>query len=155
LISTALIHAPERAGDVIFGRTLLERLMLVCERAGVNRFFIEVADAERAELRASMGSFRDSPDVSLVSSLAQALEHLPAEPPCVALRGNLVLSIPQLSGLIAAQAARPGGVVVLDSADDARRGTVAAGPPSRLGDEGSAGAARIAPTGQLPLPCGD
>ncbi len=151
MIRAALIDGPVRADNVIFGRTLLERLMLVCARAGATRFFIKVPERERADLRASMGSFRDSPDVSLVGSLIQALEQVPVEAPCVALRGNLVLSAPQLSRVIASQAARPGEVVVLQSTDDGHGGAVAAGPLNRLVGESYAGATRLASTGQLPF----
>ena len=104
-----------------------------------------------AELRASLGSLRDSPDVSFVGSGAQVLEQLPAGAVCVALRGNLVLAASQLRGVIARQAARPGEVVVLESTDGARGGTVAVGPLDRLVNGGDTVAVRIAPTGQLPF----
>ena len=50
----AFIESPSRARELIFGRPLLERIMLVCERVGVRRFFISAADSERAALRAAM-----------------------------------------------------------------------------------------------------
>ncbi len=146
-IETALIYAPPRAGALIFGRPLLERLLHACRRAGVRRFFIEAVDGE-ATLRAALGSFGDSPDVSFVASLAQVLEQLPADAPCLALRGNLVLSAWQLRSLLARQAVRPGEVVVCESTTGAHSGTVAAGPPQRL--LSGAAVARIAHTGQLP-----
>jgi phosphatidylglycerophosphate synthase len=151
VVHAALIDAVPRARDVIFGRPLLERLMLVCQRSGVRRFFVEVTQAESANVHASLGSFRDSPDVTLVASLAQALETLPAGAPCVALRGNLVLSAWRLRGLIEGQAARPNEVVVLESADEAHGGTVAIGPLSRLVDGDYLGATRIRPSSRLPF----
>jgi phosphatidylglycerophosphate synthase len=147
-VETALIYAPPRAGDLIFGRPLLERLLHVCRRAGVRRFFIEAADGGAA-VRAALGSFADSPDVCCVGSLAQVLDQLPHGAPCLALRGNLVLAASQLRSVIARQTLRPSEVVVLESTNGAHRGTVAAGPLERLlkGDA----AAHIAPAGQLPF----
>jgi phosphatidylglycerophosphate synthase len=151
LVHAALIHAPARARDVIFGRPLLERLLLVCERAGVGRYYIEVPDAERADVPAALGSFRDSPDVHLVGSLAQALAGEPADALCVALRGNLVLSASQLRDLIARQSTRPGEVLLLRSADDAHAGFIAAGPLGRLITGDLAGAVPVGTTRPLPF----
>lgn len=151
MIDAALIDAPARAGNLIFGRPLLERLLLICRRAGVKHFFIKAAEAERGGLRASLGSFRDSPDVSFVGSFIQVLEQLPADAPCVALRGNLVLTASQLRGLLASHAARPGEVVAVESADSAHGGSLAAGPLAELLDGGTARAARLEPNGQLPF----
>jgi phosphatidylglycerophosphate synthase len=151
VVHAALIEAVARPRDLIFGRPLLERLLLVCARAGVRRFFVETGAAERAEVRASLGSFQDSPDVTLVASRAQALEALPAGGPCVALRGNLVLPASRLRALIEGQAVRPDEVVVLGSADEAHGGTVAVGPLNRLVDGDYLDAIRIAPSGRLPF----
>jgi len=148
---TALIDAPSLAGTVIFGRPLLERLMLVCARAGVQRFFVEAPEADHGRLRASLGSFQDDPALSLVASRAQAVAELPAEACCIALEGNLVLSASIMRELIEGHAARPDEVVVLESADEARGGTVAIGPLSRLLNAGYARAVRIAPAGRLPF----
>jgi hypothetical protein len=41
LVRTALIYASKHASSLIFGRCLLERLMLACGRAGIERFFVE------------------------------------------------------------------------------------------------------------------
>lgn len=150
----ALIDAPSRAGAVIFGRPLLERLMLVCARAGARRFFVESPEAERAGVRASLGAFHDSPDVSLVVSRAQALAELPAETLCIALTGNLVLSPSHVRELVGGQAAHPDEVVVLTSVDEAHRGTIAVGPLKRLVESGYAGAVPIAPAGYLPYALG-
>ena len=80
---------------MIFGRSLLERLMLMCQRAGVKRFFIKGGDPHDSGLRASLGSFRDHPEINFVGSFVQVLEQLPADAPCIALRGNLVLAASQ------------------------------------------------------------
>jgi phosphatidylglycerophosphate synthase len=136
---------------MIFGRSLMERLMLMCQRAGVKRFFIETGDPADAGLRASLGSFRDQPEVTFVGSFAQVLEQLPADAPCIALRGNLVLAASQLRGLLASQASRPDEVVSLVSTDVARGGSVAAGPLGRLVEGPSPLASQLKPGGQLPF----
>ncbi|HXJ80307.1 MAG TPA: hypothetical protein VMS64_16705 [Candidatus Methylomirabilis sp.] len=115
MIHAVLISAPLRTDAVIFGRPLLERLMLVCQRVGVSRFFVEMGRSERAAVRRSMGAFRDRPSVSLVSSMDDALRQLPAAATCVALSGNLTLSAWHLQSLIARQAARPGEVVAVEA----------------------------------------
>src|SRR5262245_8967794 len=116
-IDAALIHVPVGAGEMIFGRPLLERLMLVCARVGVKRFFIETSHAERANVQAMIGALGDSPDVRFVDSLARALDDLPGGARCVVFRGPLVLSPPVLAGLIAGQAERPDEIVELRSTD--------------------------------------
>jgi phosphatidylglycerophosphate synthase len=151
LIDTALINVPARAGNMIFGRSLLERLILMCQRAGVKRFFIEADDLDASGLRASLGSFRDHPEINFVGSFVQVLEQLPADAPCIALRGNLVLAASQLRGLLANQAARPGEVVSVESTDSARGGSLTAGPLGRLVEGPGAIASQLKPSGQLPF----
>ncbi|HEY2525304.1 MAG TPA: CDP-alcohol phosphatidyltransferase family protein [Candidatus Binataceae bacterium] len=152
MIDTALIDIPARAGNLIFGRPLLERLMLICQRAGVKRFFIESGAAGEDELRASLGSFSGHPEVTFVGSFAQVLEKMPADAPCIVLRGNLVLAASQLRELLDRQAARPDEAVSLESTDATRAGSVAAGPLARL-LEGPPGAtiAQLGAAGQLPF----
>src|SRR5262245_53192829 len=149
-IEAALIHAPVRAGEMIFGRPLLERLMLVCARVGVKRFFIQASHAEGASVRAMIGSLGDSPNVHLVESLARALDDLPSGARCVVLRGALVLSPPVLAGLIARQAQRPDEIVELRSTDAGSAGVVAVGPLGGLLGERSEAVTRVAPTRELP-----
>jgi phosphatidylglycerophosphate synthase len=136
---------------MIFGRSLLERLMLICQRAGVKRFFIQAGDPEDRGLRGSLGSFRDHPEVNFVGSFAEVLKLLPADAPCIALSGSLVLAASQLRGLLASQAARPGEIVSVGSTDVARGGSVAAGPLGRLVEGSGAVASQLKPSGQLPF----
>jgi phosphatidylglycerophosphate synthase len=136
---------------MIFGRSLLERLMLICQRAGVKRFFIEAGDPEDRDLRSSMGAFRDHPAVNFVGSFAQVLEQLPADAPCIALRGNLVLAASQLHDLLASQSLRPGEVVSLESTDPTRGGILAAGPLGLLVEGARAMGSQLKPDGQLPF----
>lgn len=151
MIDIALINVPARADNMIFGRSLLERLMLMCQRVGVKRFFIEAGDLDAGGLRASLGSFRDHPEINFVGSFVQVLEQLPADAPCIALRGNLVLAASQLRGLLDNQAARPGEVISVESTDGARGGSVAAGPLGRLVNGSGVMASQLQPSGQLPF----
>jgi phosphatidylglycerophosphate synthase len=141
---------PTQAGQLIFGRPLLERLMHVCACAGVKRFFVEAASGERAVLRAALGAFRDSPDVSFVGSLTEVLEHLPAAAPCISLRGNLVVGPLQVRGVITNQAARPGEIVTWTGTGGAP-GTLAVGPLHRLVTHGDTEVVRIASMGWMPF----
>jgi phosphatidylglycerophosphate synthase len=150
-VEAALIYAPARAADLVFGRPLLERLLRACQRAGVQRSFIVATDAERAALRASLGTFRDNPGVSFVGSPAEVLEQLPAGALCVALRGDLVLAAMQVREVLASQAVRPGEVVALQSADEAHSGIIAAGPLERLITGDDTQVMRSGPTRQLPF----
>lgn len=145
-----LIYAPTLAASVIFGRPLLERLVGVCQRAGVQRVFI-AADGETAELRGALGSLRDSPDVTFVGSDSDLLRQLGADALCVVLQGNVVLAASQVRGLLISQAAHPGKVVMMESTDRVHGGTVTAGPLSSLVDGGQTEVIRIAPAGLLPF----
>ncbi|HXR24979.1 MAG TPA: hypothetical protein VN742_06435, partial [Candidatus Binataceae bacterium] len=90
MIETALISTPSRANDLIFGRTVLERLMIQCERAGISRFVIETPADQRDLTQAALGRFRNKPEVGLVDSLAQATKELDPSTACVHFAGNLV-----------------------------------------------------------------
>jgi len=151
VVHVALIELPACANTAIFGRSLLERLLLACERIGATRFFVATAAPRGADLERSLGAFHGRAGVSVVATFAEALERLPAETPCVALRGNLVLSPALLSGVVAEQARRPGDVVALASTDAGRAGTVSVGPLRRLVDAGDTRFVRTAPAGWLPF----
>lgn len=125
--------------------------MLMCERAGVKRFFIEAGDPDDSDLRASLGSFRDHPGINFVGSFSELRGRLPADAPCIALKGNLVLAASQLRGLLASQAARPGELITVESTDAARGGSVTAGPFDRLIDGSAAVASQLKTGGQLPF----
>ena len=128
MIETAVIRVPSRASDLIFGRPLLERLILICERAGVKRFFIEGPPGRALE--EALGDFRGNPKVGLVDSLEE-LFALPfgieRDRPCLAMAGNLVLARSQLDRMIATHAAEPDRVITLASGGDGN-GVLATGP---------------------------
>jgi phosphatidylglycerophosphate synthase len=151
LVRTAIIYAPKHPRSLIFGRPLLERLMLACERAGIERFFIEAAQGESGELRAALGCFRERPEVRITPSVSQALERMPAGELCAALRGSLVLSGCQLRSVISRQRAHPGKVVMLECSDVGNGGSVVVGPLGALIGGDHTGAVRIGRTGGLPF----
>lgn len=117
----------------------------------MKRFFIGAPDAERAAIRDCMGSFRDDPDVSFVTSYAQVLEELPADAPCIAFKGNLVLPASQLRTMLDRHAAaRPDEVVWLGSTDYAHSGYIMAGPLARLIDNAT-GVSQLQAINSLPF----
>jgi phosphatidylglycerophosphate synthase len=133
LLDTVVIRAPSRAAELIFGRPLLERLILICQRAGVKRFFIERAHGR--DLRDALGDFRDDPKVACVDSLDELFAkpfELERGQPCLALTGNLVFARSQLNRAIANYAAEPNRVVQVASSGD---GVLATGPLGELLEE--------------------
>jgi phosphatidylglycerophosphate synthase len=135
LIETALIAAPNRANNAIFGRPLLERLMLNCERAGIKRFVIAAAPESRAELSRAMGQFSGRGSVSMVESFDEILQGangIEDASPCVALSGNLVLSRTNLAHALDGHAANPTMVLKTFSADRDRGGEITTGPLAQV-----------------------
>ena len=55
--------------------------MLICQRVGVRRFYIQAAKTERVELRASLGLFRDSFDIVFIESPSQVIGQVPDSTP--------------------------------------------------------------------------
>jgi phosphatidylglycerophosphate synthase len=132
LVEIAIITECSRANDIIFGRSLLERLMLLCQRAGVRRFYIQASKTERVQLGASLRLLRGSFEIRLIENSSQVIGQVPETTLCVALRGNLVLSAGSLAAMIRRQADHPGQVVALKSTDSGGRGRVAVGPAAEL-----------------------
>jgi phosphatidylglycerophosphate synthase len=134
LIETALIAAPNRGNNPIFGRPLLERLMINCERAGVKRFVIAAPSGSHPELARAMGRFRDRDSVSIVESFADAMSrnngHAPIDPsaPCVAFSGNLVFAKSHLTRILDAHSANPESIHRAESTDRDRGGEIVTGP---------------------------
>ncbi|HXD89791.1 MAG TPA: hypothetical protein VNU00_01940, partial [Candidatus Binataceae bacterium] len=88
MIETALITVPSRANDLIFGRPLLERLLILCEREGIRRFVLETPSELRTATRVALGRFRDDPAVTLVDALNPANPGLDPAAVGVRLDGN-------------------------------------------------------------------
>jgi phosphatidylglycerophosphate synthase len=135
LIETALICAPSRAHETIFGRPLLERLMIQCARAGVSRFIIEAPPTEHPTVRTALGSFSANPQVTIVDSIGAAggwRDGIDQSAPGIALRGNLVMAQSQLRRALKDYAMNPGHELSFESADAERGGTIQVGPLNHL-----------------------
>jgi phosphatidylglycerophosphate synthase len=139
-LQAALINAPTRAGDTIFGRPLLERLIILCSRTGIDRFIVETGQSEQA--LAALGGFRESPQVRLVDSLNKVIEQpagLDLAAPCLRLDGNLVLAQSQLRRALDDYAAHPGKPLRVMSTDAEQGGMVTVGPLRALLDDEALG----------------
>ncbi len=139
----ALIEAPSRGAELIFGRPLLERMIRICERAGVDRFFIVSAcRPPRAHgFEPALGRYAGDPRIRRVGSFDEATSAAgdwPDDSLCVALRGNIVFSVSQLRDLLARQASTrqaPNGrseVVRLGSANGDPAASVSVGLTTRF-----------------------
>src|SRR5579863_478764 len=135
VIETALIIAPDRADNAVFGRPLLERLMINCERAGIKRFVVAASHERYPVVARAMGRFKNSDTVSMVESFGAILnganaQELGIDPsaPCVSFSGNLVFAKSQLKRILDAHAANPDSVHRAVSTDKDRGGEIATGP---------------------------
>jgi phosphatidylglycerophosphate synthase len=129
-----LLDTPGRGTELIFGRPLLERMLRVCERAGVTRFFVKCPPSERARYGQALGRFSDDPRARLVSSFEEvenAIGDLNDATQCIAVSGNIVFSLSQLRDLMAWESSDRGEVVRLASANGDPGASVSVG---RLGD---------------------
>jgi phosphatidylglycerophosphate synthase len=135
-IETALISAPSRSDNRIFGRYLLERVILACERAGVRRFFIQAPASRRSEVESSLGSFRSRSEVTVVDRLELSLHGIDPDSPCISFAGNLVFSKLQLKMVLDSAAQNPNRVFRFSSSDADHGGEIAVGPMRRLLERG-------------------
>jgi phosphatidylglycerophosphate synthase len=135
LIETALIAAPDRATNAVFGRPLLERLMINCERAGIKRFVVAAPRERYADVARAMGRFKNYDTVSMVESFGEILNHRNAQElgidpssPCVSFSGNLVFAKSHLARILNAHDSDPRSVHREFSTDRDRGGEIATGP---------------------------
>jgi phosphatidylglycerophosphate synthase len=135
-IETALISAPSRGDNRIFGRYLLERVILACERAGVRRFFIQAPASRRSEVEGLLGSFRSRSEVTVVDRFEPCLDGIDPESPCISFAGNLVFSKLQLKRVLDNAAQSPNRVFRFSSNDADQGGEIAVGPMRRLLEQG-------------------
>jgi phosphatidylglycerophosphate synthase len=129
--AVALIEAPSRGAELIFGRPLLERMIRICERAGVSRFFVRCPAQEQTRFEPALGRFANDPRIRLVDSfdeLRNAVGDGQVDSQCVALKGNIVFSVSQLRDLLAQQTVHAAGVISLASADGDPAASVSVGP---------------------------
>jgi phosphatidylglycerophosphate synthase len=139
VIETALIAAPDRADNAVFGRPLLERLMINCERAGIKRFVVAAPREDYPEVARAMGRFKNSDTVSMVESFGEILNSrnaaemgIDASSPCVSFSGNLVFAKSHLKRILDAHASNPLSVHRAVSTDRDRGGEIATGPISEI-----------------------
>jgi phosphatidylglycerophosphate synthase len=139
VIETALIAAPDRADNAVFGRPLLERLMINCERAGIKRFVVAASRENYPDVARAMGRFKNSDTVSMVESFgeilnARAAQELGIEPsaPCVSFSGNLVFAKSHLARILDAHASNPQSVHREFSTDHDHGGEIATGPIAEI-----------------------
>jgi phosphatidylglycerophosphate synthase len=139
VIQFALISLPSRADESIFGRPLLQRLIILCRRAGIPRFIIEAGPHERQRAMTALGDFSQDPAVHIVSSLGEVREGENLEPAtCIRFSGNLVLAQSQLARAMDQYLARPNVPMTIVSTDHERGGTISIGPiAALLGSSGS------------------
>src|SRR5208282_1680291 len=146
---------PSRADNRIFGRPLLERLILSCERAGVKRFFIAAPAERHSQVASSLGGFRSRLEVNLVDKLDSSMaRHTDLDPdaPCISFAGNLVFSKLQLRRVLDDAANHPSRVLRFSSSDPDRGGEIATGPMRDLLEQDTPRMEPARrPTGELPF----
>jgi len=153
VIEAALISLPSRADEAIFGRPLLERLVILCRRAGIPRIIVEASSDERERALAALGTFSHDPSVQIVQSLKDFPTHpLNAPTPCIRLSGNLVLAQSQLNLAMAEYRANPGVPLNIASVDCEHAGTIEIGPMETLVRDSAAAAPAepLAASGRTP-----
>jgi phosphatidylglycerophosphate synthase len=129
--------------------------MLQCSRAGVRRFVVETGRQDHDDIRAALGSFGASPQVTIVDSIdapGRWREAIDPSSPCLVLRGNLVMAQSQLRRAIADYARNPGREVRITSVDNDRGGSIEVGPiGASLNADGPDAGAAFQPPGYLPF----
>jgi phosphatidylglycerophosphate synthase len=135
LIQTAVIYAHGRGGEPIFGRSLLERNLELCARAGISRFFVLCNGARREDVEHAMRDFRNRADVVVLDSTDRAGSMrfgLADSTPCVALDGNVIFTGAQLNTAIQNYLSDPSRVVWLASTGGDFGAAIAIGPMTDL-----------------------
>jgi phosphatidylglycerophosphate synthase len=134
VIQAALISLPSRADEPIFGRPILERLIMLCRRAGIPRIFVEAGLSERDRAVAALGTFSRDPAVQMIQSLQDVptAQNLNPTAPCIRFSGNLVLAQSQLARAVEEYQAQAGIPLSIVSADREHGGTIAIGPMAAL-----------------------
>jgi len=154
VVEIALIYAHGRGGEPVFGKSLLERNLELCARAGISRFFIACDGAPREDVERAMGAFRRRVDVTLLDSSDAASRRrsdLDDGAPCVAFEGNLIFTGAQLNRLIAQYTSGPARVVRLASTGGDVNAGLAVGTMSDLFNPPVAPCAAASLGGLLPF----
>jgi hypothetical protein len=131
VIQAALVVLPSRAEEPIFGRPLLQRLLILCGRAGVQRFIIQAPASEHHRARAALGALHGDPRVEIVHSLRDA-QGIDSRAPCVQFSGNLVVAQSQLHRILNEYLRRGGNPLIVVTNDREHGGRVAVGSFAEL-----------------------
>ncbi|MBV8773489.1 MAG: CDP-alcohol phosphatidyltransferase family protein [Deltaproteobacteria bacterium] len=104
--------------------------MLLCRRAGIPRFIIEAAPAERDRARKALGIFSSDPAITIVESIRELAEGKGINPTEVFVQfsGNLVLGQSQLARAMQQYLEQPGIPVAIASTDGEHGGMIAIAP---------------------------
>ncbi len=151
-MKSALVFAASGGAQILFGRPLLERILIHCERAGIDRFFIVCPPAERGSLEASLGRFDGDPRVRIEDRPQLLLEGPTAVEPseaCLAVGADVVLARSQLDGLLREHRESPGEIARFGFADGSRGSILAIGPIRDLIKLYGTGEPAAAPDGAL------
>jgi phosphatidylglycerophosphate synthase len=134
VIEAALISLPSRADERIFGRPLLERLIILCRRAGIQRFILEVQPQERERAIRALGGLSHDPAIRIVPSFDElpTADSLEKNAAFIRFKGNLVLAQSQLAHVMEQYLANPGTPFTILSADLERGGSIAIGPVAAI-----------------------
>ncbi len=127
-VETAILRRPFCPEGVVFGRSILERIVLACRRSGVQRLLVESGDRQ-IEDEARLLSHREGLELRFFRSIEECSSPLHEDTPVAIIQGNLVMTTTQFDKLIKCVASNPGEVVALEGADGA---LIEAGPLSRL-----------------------
>jgi len=127
-----LIDAPPRAAELIFGRPLLERLLIQCRRAGIQRILVRVKSGDRDKCQSALGRYTTDPAVTLVDADDGLSAGLDRAEPCVAIRGNLVLAQSQLRRAITGYGSLHGNGSRVVSSDPEHGGSLEVGTLGEL-----------------------
>jgi len=131
IVKSALVFAASGGAQILFGRPLLERTLIHCERAGIARFLIVCPPAQRGSLGASLGRFDGDPRVRIEDRPQQLLEGPTAVEPseaCLAVGADVVLARSQLDGLLREHRETPGEIARFGFVDGGRGSILAIGP---------------------------
>jgi phosphatidylglycerophosphate synthase len=136
-VECALIEYPAGGAIPIYGRTLFERIVLICAGAGIRRFVIAGSESQRADVEQTLA--RLGVAATVVESFHEQYRHNSHDDPLtpvVVIRGNLVFARTQLLRILSLHQSRPDTVLCWRSTGPARRGSISVGPLARIADLG-------------------
>ena len=134
-MKNALIFAASAGAERLFGRTLLERTLTYCGRAGIERFFIVCASEQRSHLSRALGRFESDPRVRIVDNTAALFEQpigLEGSERCLVLGADVVFARSQLDLMLQYNDAHPGEAVRFTVSGGGPESVIAAGPMRTL-----------------------